>query len=245
MGASTANIRCAYEFKNFPKISIGSKIVILLTLVPFAISNLKKSRQYAQWIVILFCCATQCDSMRLNADTDHIEKIRKLFLYNKSIQYDFFHNSSKSSRGVGILISRSLNYSVTRCLKDDNDNKIGLTLKIDDFLGRVFSVYGPNDNNRVFFDNLKNLLETDSAVPIIIGGDWNATYSCHEIGTNIDTYWMVSPPSLSRSLWLNQLCRDLHMCDPFRAMHLWEESHHDSKYLYSHSCSWRTIPLKI
>jgi exonuclease III len=162
-----------------------------------------------------------CD-LRLNADTDHIEKIRKLvlyILYNKSIQYDFFHNSSKSSRGVGILISWSLNYSVTRCLKDDNDNIIGLTLKIDDFPVRVFSVFGPNDNNCVFFDNLKNLLETDSSVPVIIGGDWNATYSCHEIGTNIDTYRMVSPPSLTRSLWLNQLCRDLHMCDPFRAIH--------------------------
>jgi exonuclease III len=159
-----------------------------------------------------------CD-LRLNADADHIEKIKKLFLYNKSRQYDFLHNSSKNSRGVGILISRCLNYSVSRCLKDDNDNIIGLTVKIDDFPVRVFSVYGPNDNNRTFFDNLRNLLDIDSTIPVIIGGDWNATYSCHEIGNNIDTYRMVSPPSITRSLWLNELCRDLHMCDPFRAMH--------------------------
>jgi exonuclease III len=159
-----------------------------------------------------------CD-LRLNADADHIEKIKKLFLYNKSRQYDFFHHSSKNSRGVGILLSRCLNYSVSRSLKDDNDNIFGLTLKIDEFPVRVFSVYGPNDNNRSFFDNLRNLLAVDSPIPVIIGGDWNATYSCDDIGTNIDTYRMISPPSITRSLWLNELCRDLQLCDPFRAMH--------------------------
>jgi hypothetical protein len=43
-------------------------------------------------------------------------------------------------------------------------------------------------------------------------------------GNNIDTYSMNSPPSVTRSMWLNQLCRDFFLCDPFRALH---PSEHD------------------
>jgi hypothetical protein len=50
--------------------------------------------------------------IRLNCANEHINKIVKMFRYNKGKSYEFFYNSSMSKRGVGILISTALQYTV-------------------------------------------------------------------------------------------------------------------------------------
>jgi hypothetical protein len=99
-------------------------------------------------------------------------------------------------RGVGILLSRELNYSVLRSHKDTDENILGLTLRLSNTILRIFSTYGPNDNDRSFYDTLSNFMSLDNDSPIIIGGDWNATYSCDDVVHNIDTFRMVTPPVL-------------------------------------------------
>jgi hypothetical protein len=84
---------------------------------------------------------------------------------------------------------------------------------------RFFSIYGPNSNDNVFFSYLSSYLAINPENPVIIGGDWNATYSSNECMDNIYTFRVQSPPSITRSLWLNQICRDLFLCDPYRALH--------------------------
>jgi hypothetical protein len=44
---------------------------------------------------------------------DKIQDLEKAFACNNIAQYNLFHNSSKNKRGVGILISKSINYSIT------------------------------------------------------------------------------------------------------------------------------------
>jgi hypothetical protein len=56
-------------------------------------------------------------------------------------------------------------------------------------------------------------------VPVIIGGDWNATYSQLPAGINPDIINMASPPSMIRSGWLADLCSAFHLLDPYRAFH--------------------------
>ncbi len=65
-----------------------------------------------------------------------------MFIYNPTHSYDDFFHSSKNRRGVGILISNKLSYSVEKYYKDTEENILGLSLKINDFPLRVFS----NDN---------------------------------------------------------------------------------------------------
>ncbi len=122
--------------------------------------------------------------------------LRKSLSFSSTIkkkQYDFIYNSTMNRRGVGILLSRELNYSVVRSLKDADENILGLTLRQSNTTLRIFSIYGPNDNDRTFFDTLSNFMSFDSDSPIIIGGDWNATYSCDDVLHNIDTFRMVNP----------------------------------------------------
>ncbi len=52
--------------------------------------------------------------IRLNSNPEHIEKVKKLFLYNPIHSYEAFFNSTKNSRGVGILISTRLTYTVKK-----------------------------------------------------------------------------------------------------------------------------------
>jgi exonuclease III len=157
--------------------------------------------------------------LRLNSDPEHIEKIEKLFLYNKQRSYVFVHNSTKNSRGVGILLASDLNANIMSSKKDDDENILFLTISIGEHILTVTAVYGPNRDTRAFFNNLSSYLRMTSHLPSVIGGDWNTTVSTEPVDHNIDIFRMVAPPSLTRSFWLNEICEELRLCDPFRAIH--------------------------
>jgi exonuclease III len=159
-----------------------------------------------------------CD-LRLGAHFDHVEKISKLFLTNSSKSYNFFYNSSKNSRGVGILFDNSLNIVIKDTYKDSMENILGFNVDIDGISVYIASVYGPNDNDKDFFNDLAGMLSKYPNIPYIIGGDWNATYSTADVRANIDIINMQSPPSRLRSGWLNDISCSFSLVDPYRALH--------------------------
>jgi Reverse transcriptase (RNA-dependent DNA polymerase) len=83
----------------------------------------------------------------------------------------------------------------------------------------VGAIYGPNNNDPVFFDNLERDLITISdagRTPIIIGGDWNATWDVRDSRHNIDVINMASIPSKYRTGKIKSLAEALKLTDPFR-----------------------------
>ncbi len=84
---------------------------------------------------------------------------------------------------------------------------------------RLCSVYGPNDNNILFYDNLNKFLLFHSDCPVILGGDWNTTYCNTHPPNNPDTINMASIPSKTRSDWLLDLCDRHNLVDPYRALY--------------------------
>jgi hypothetical protein len=66
-------------------------------------------------------------NIRLNKGTAQTEKIRKYFACNSNKSYNFYFNSSLSKRGVGMLISHSLHYSVIHEFSDSSENILGFT----------------------------------------------------------------------------------------------------------------------
>jgi exonuclease III len=141
------------------------------------------------------------------------------FRYNKYGQYDFYHNSTQNRRGVGILIKHNLNYSIEFEYRDNSENILGLLINIDNFLFRCVSVYGPNNNDRTFFNDINHFLSLYDDRPVVLGGDWNMTVSTHDGGLNIDTINMLNPPSLLRSRLLLDICSNWELSDPFRTLH--------------------------
>jgi hypothetical protein len=84
----------------------------------------------------------------------------------------------------------------------------------------VGSIYGPNLDAgcEVFYDSLQNQLLSWPGLPIIIGGDWNATYSDSDVNENPDVLFMRSVPSRLRSGMINDLCGAVSVSNPFRIM---------------------------
>jgi exonuclease III len=179
------------------------------------------NKQLTKIIAIIALCTDIIflSDLRLNSNDEQVEKIRKLFLYSSHNQYDSFFHLTKNNRGVGILISRKIYYTVSKTYKDEAENILGMKIEIDGFPLRIFSIYGPNHDNKDFYDRIDTFLSQDSQVPAVLGGDWNSTYSTAPVNDNIDIRNMRSPPSINRSTWLREICSKHHCSDPFRALH--------------------------
>jgi exonuclease III len=136
-----------------------------------------------------------------------------------SPRYDMIHNSTENRRGVGILISRTLQYTLLNEYRDNNNNVLALRIDVCGTIILLISVYGPNNNDMEFYTYLRNIRYKYPGIPTICAGDWNATY-CTENGEgNIDIFNMSKPPSVVRSGWLADIYDNFNMSDPFRAIH--------------------------
>jgi hypothetical protein len=80
-------------------------------------------------------------------------------------------NSPYSRRGVGILLACDIQYKIINTLMDKDSNILCLTLETDAGKCAIMSVYGPNENSKLFFLNLSEFLNKIGNIPVIIGGD--------------------------------------------------------------------------
>jgi exonuclease III len=132
--------------------------------------------------------------------------------------YDFYANSTRNKRGVGILIKKNSNFSVLEERRDAEENILTLRL-LHQGNNReliVGSIYGPNRAEPQFFNNLRDLLRNDNDVPIILGGDWNCTDSSEPVRFNPDLCNMQNLPNKRHSELLSNLCDDMSLADPYR-----------------------------
>jgi len=136
------------------------------------------------------------------------------------LRYKMYANSTRNSRGVAVLISNNIHHEVLETIRDPDENYILLRLVIRDTELIIGSVYGPNVDAgcEIFYDNLQNRLAAWRNVPIIIGGDWNATYSDLDVNENPDVLFMRNIPSRIRSGMVGELCRAVSVTDPFRTL---------------------------
>jgi hypothetical protein len=84
-------------------------------------------------IVTLRTCLIFLSDLRLS-NPEAKSEIEKTFACNKIKNYRFFHNSSKSKRGVGILIDCNYNFTVLETYTDPEENILGLKIENDGFI---------------------------------------------------------------------------------------------------------------
>jgi exonuclease III len=110
---------------------------------------------------------------------------KKLFLKG----YKLFHNSSTSLRGVGILVNRNYaesDFLLLNEVSSNDGNILGLHVEINGQKVLFCSIYGPNkDTDITFYDELKNTIRPFNC-PVILGGDWNATFDTSDVNHNLD-----------------------------------------------------------
>jgi exonuclease III len=147
------------------------------------------------------------------------DEVKKMFLSNISAPYEFFYNSSKNKRGVGILLKKSLNCSVLDRWDDEDENALLLLVEIsgEEFL--LGSIYGPNETNRAFFEMLSSKIKEFNCEKTIIAGDWNCLYSNDPVHFNLDCINMQACPNLTNTEKLLELCEFNNCLDPFRYLY--------------------------
>ena len=130
--------------------------------------------------------------------------------------YNLHYHSRKSSRGVGILISKKIKHSIFRTITDMDDNFLLIDIDLAGTRFTLGSIYGPNEDEMGFYDNLKKGITDLRNENIVIGGDWNATWDNSVANINIDIINMANIPSKNRSDKLRGICSDLKLQDPYR-----------------------------
>jgi exonuclease III len=154
---------------------------------------------------------------RLNSDNNL--DAGNLFKNLSNDSYTLYHNSRGSKRGVGILVSKKINYTLIDEFRDDTGNILGIVIDINDSKLVLISVYGPNKNEVKFFEDLDNFLTRYRKYFIVCAGDWNLTYSTDSTDLNIDILNMQAPPSAFRSRKLHLLCESSSLIDPYRILY--------------------------
>ncbi len=131
--------------------------------------------------------------IRLNTSAAHIERISKQFLYEGKRSYKLYTNSNMNRRGVGLLMAADLPGELVNFYKDDEQNLLAATYDTGQGKIRLVSVYGPNSNDYNLFDAVDRYLCINPEIPVILGGDWNCSYSCEPRDFNIDIFRMAIP----------------------------------------------------
>jgi exonuclease III len=137
---------------------------------------------------------------------------------NPYCSYKIIHNSHKNSRGVAILYKNDLNLTVLQEARDDDDNQLLVKCLIQNHTVILASIYGPNSTDPIFFNNLSNNIHSLGDYPIVVGGDWNTTYSGLPLAANPDIINMASLPNHPNCKSLSALCRNKKLIDPFRML---------------------------
>ena len=80
---------------------------------------------------------------------------------------------SNRSRGVSILIRNSVQHKLITKINSDSGNFIIVACKIGTVTYLLVNVYGPNDDEPSFYEELGNQVDSIQTDQILIGGDFN------------------------------------------------------------------------
>ena len=85
----------------------------------------------------------------------------------------YFSSFASNSRGVAVLLNNNFEHKVMGTRKDDNGNLLALDIQLDSKRLTLVTIYGPNHDSPLFYENLKTVVEDIGNHDVIIVGDFN------------------------------------------------------------------------
>jgi exonuclease III len=146
------------------------------------------------------------------------DDILNILLHNSECSYSGYFNSSSNKRGVGILVKKSLPFLAERELRGRDENHLLIKAQIKGKPVILGAIYGPNTLNVEFFRDLESDINSLGNIPVILAGDWNATFSNLGIDINPDCHNMRQVPNLRHTELISDMCNRLNLVEPFRAL---------------------------
>ena len=136
----------------------------------------------------------------------------------------YFSSYNSNSRGVAILVNNNIEYKCLNAVQDPNGNFLILRVKVFDKNITIVNVYGPNDDNPTFYDDLQNLIVHEGNLEnIIVAGDFNLV-----LDFELDCYNYVRQNNVNASNKVKEVVDNLDLID------IWRNKNPDCKRF-----SWR------
>ena len=204
-----------FNYADFPELSISSVNCNSLNMsVTSKHNQIKKIYGITKLRtdIILLSDIRLCNRNLVSASND----CTRIFRTNPYGSYKFLFQSSRNKRGVGILIKNDLVFLEEAREADPEDNFLLLRATVKGSSIIIGSIYGPNDYNPQFFAALKNAIDRLGNWPVLLGGDWNCTFSPDPIANNIDCLNMAEVPNIRHTRLLRDMCADLGLTVPYR-----------------------------
>lgn len=126
----------------------------------------------------------------------------------------FFSSYSTNSRGVAILVNNNFDFKPLTEKGDVDGNYLLLKACIEGHEVLICNVYGPNNDNPLFFDNIQNFINDMQCTNIIWCGDFNLV-----LNPDLDYYNyknINNPKARDKVL---ELIENNNYIDPFRQLH--------------------------
>ena len=84
-----------------------------------------------------------------------------------------FNSYERAAHGVSIMFNCNFQYEIKDIVKDNLGRFIIVHLKLDQEDIVITNIYGPNNDNAIFFNNLFEELDKYSQYPLVLAGDTN------------------------------------------------------------------------
>ena len=123
----------------------------------------------------------------------------------------FFSSYKSNSRGVGILFSNTFEHEIHNIIKDPEGRYLILEVTIQNNRLLLVNVYGPNDDDPIFFRNLFTQIQHFQNSAVITAGDFNVVQNYLK-----DTINMKGQNNKNAQEVVNGMKLDLDLCDPWR-----------------------------
>jgi exonuclease III/uncharacterized protein (UPF0305 family) len=139
----------------------------------------------------------------------HIKRSLVKFVGSEWGYHAYFSCYTSNSRGVAILINNSFEYKKLRVIEGERGNYVLVVVEMNKYL--LASIYGPNEDNPDFYDNLTEKIIEANCDYIILGGDLNLVMDPLK---DYENYKSVHNPNAREAV--EALMQQLDLCDVWR-----------------------------
>ena len=148
----------------------SNNLINLCSLNVNGMYSKEKRNRVIEWVKTHVC------SIAFLQETHIDENIEKEIRNNSKFEIVSSHGTS-ASRGVSILLNKSLNFAILDKWEDKDGRLLLINIQIDDAIFTLVCIYAPNCKTarNAFFKKVSSILkEYGTGIPIL-GGDFNET----------------------------------------------------------------------
>ncbi|CAG2194572.1 unnamed protein product [Mytilus edulis] len=129
-----------------------------------------------------------------------------------------FSSFSSKSRGVAVLFRNTFEFKIHGETIDLSGNFVILDITIQDYRITLAAIYGPNNDEPAFFDNIKNKISHFGNSSIVVVGDWNVVQDYE-----MDTLYYRNENNPQSKAKIHEVMHDLDLLDIWRLQHPFEK----------------------